>query len=592
MKIPLFCGQPLGGIMRQRSRLVLLPTVLVLAVLLFGSAANADHGGTPNIEVTPNSELSGSGAVTVTVTGTGFPGQAGIIVQQCLGKGDGSWSCGTLDSPVSVNGGFQTDVQVQYDYAPADPNNDTCDWSDTESCYIKAVEGDPFSGPQDTAEIVFAGHDSRTPPTQTLTVSKAGTGDGTVASSPAGISCGSTCSASFDSGTVVTLSADAAGTSTFAGWSGEGCSGAGTCQVTMDAARSVTATFTLNSYVLSVAKSGTGGGTVTSSPPGISCGETCTASFDGGTVVTLSAVPDSASTFTGWSGEGCSGTGTCQVTMSAAHSVTATFAVTTYTLTVVPSGTGSGLVLSSPAGIGCGETCSASFERGTVVTLSAIADEGSTFIGWSGDCTGTDPCVVTMTEARSVGAQFDGAPVPEPGPPTARAKCSGSTKGLSGASVAYWKEGTKTYSLTARMSLNLTGVGCPAGVISGYTQSKASVTVKWNQLRFRFRLYTKNTGFSSLRPVLNYETCRSGWCIDLVRKGVWAEGVWYDFIGGRGLANVANVGFTPGSNGLPDLTWGGSEKAVTKIHVVTQGEVAACSSCTRAAVARIAKTTS
>jgi len=80
-------------------------------------------------------------------------------------------------------------------------------------------------------------------PAHTLTVTKAGTGSGTVTSTPAGIDCGSACSASYGSGTTVTLTATAATGSTFGGWSGGGCSGTGTCQVTMDAAKTVTATF-------------------------------------------------------------------------------------------------------------------------------------------------------------------------------------------------------------------------------------------------------------------------------------------------------------------------------------------------------------
>ena len=75
-----------------------------------------------------------------------------------------------------------------------------------------------------------------------LTVAKAGTGTGTVASSPAGINCGATCSASFTSGTSVGLSATAATGSTFTGWSGA-CTGTGGCAVVLDAAKSVTATF-------------------------------------------------------------------------------------------------------------------------------------------------------------------------------------------------------------------------------------------------------------------------------------------------------------------------------------------------------------
>jgi subtilisin family serine protease len=77
-----------------------------------------------------------------------------------------------------------------------------------------------------------------------LTVQKNGTGSGTVTSSPAGINCGSTCSASFTSGSSVTLTATAATGSKFTGWSGGGCSGTGTCHVTLAATTSVTATFT------------------------------------------------------------------------------------------------------------------------------------------------------------------------------------------------------------------------------------------------------------------------------------------------------------------------------------------------------------
>jgi C1A family cysteine protease len=76
---------------------------------------------------------------------------------------------------------------------------------------------------------------------------------------------------------------------------------------------------------LTVRKSGTGTGTVTSSPGSINCGATCTQSFDEGTVVTLTASAGADSTFSGWSGGGCSGTGTCAVTMSVDVTVTAAF---------------------------------------------------------------------------------------------------------------------------------------------------------------------------------------------------------------------------------------------------------------------------
>ena len=126
--------------------------------------------------------------------------------------------------------------------------------------------------------------------------------------------------------------------SSFAGWSGA-CTGTGACQVTMSAAQSVTATFNLNPYTLTVTKAGTGSGTVTSSPAGISCGTDCSEPYSSGTVVTLTAAATAGSSFAGWSGA-CTGTGACQVTMSAAQAVTATFNLNPYTLTVAKAGTG------------------------------------------------------------------------------------------------------------------------------------------------------------------------------------------------------------------------------------------------------------
>ena len=128
-----------------------------------------------------------------------------------------------------------------------------------------------------------------------------------------------------DLGVLVILTASPGAGSTFAGWSGGGCSGTGTCNTTITAATTVTGTFTLNSYNLTVVKSGTGSGTVTSSPAGISCGATCSSSYSHGTLVTLTAVPAGGSTFAGWSGGGCTGTGTCVTTMTAATTVTASF---------------------------------------------------------------------------------------------------------------------------------------------------------------------------------------------------------------------------------------------------------------------------
>jgi Divergent InlB B-repeat domain len=159
----------------------------------------------------------------------------------------------------------------------------------------------------------------------TLTVTKAGAGAGSVASVPAGINCGATCTAQFGGGTSVTLTATPSTGSTFASWSGGGCSGNLTCVVDLTAAASVTATFTLNQETLTVTKSGTGAGAVSSTPTGISCGATCSVGFAYGTSVTLTPTAAVNSAFASWSGGGCSGTGSCVVSMTTAIGVTATF---------------------------------------------------------------------------------------------------------------------------------------------------------------------------------------------------------------------------------------------------------------------------
>ena len=167
-------------------------------------------------------------------------------------------------------------------------------------------------------------------------------------------------------------------------------------------------------HQLSITKAGTGAGTVTSTAPSaaIDCGTSCSASFDEGTQVTLSAAPAVGTSFTGWTGGGCSGTGSCTVTVNAPTTVTATFTQNAYQLTVATAGTGSGTVSSTvPAGIiDCGAACAGFFSHGSTVTLVATPSTASAFSGWSGACTGNVSCTVVMDQARTVTATF----VPKP----------------------------------------------------------------------------------------------------------------------------------------------------------------------------------
>ena len=156
---------------------------------------------------------------------------------------------------------------------------------------------------------------------------------------------------------------------------------------------------------LTVAESGSGGGTVVSNPAGISCPPRCFTSFTSATSVTLSASPDSVSAFADWSGA-CSGTGSCPLNMTADKQVTATFNHVPQLQVSVTRGAATGTVTSSPAGINCPVTCQAGFASGTTINLTESPDPGAYFTVWDGACSGTGACSVTMNSDESVGAAF------------------------------------------------------------------------------------------------------------------------------------------------------------------------------------------
>lgn len=85
---------------------------------------------------------------------------------------------------------------------------------------------------------------------------------------------------------------------------------------------------------------------------------------------------------------------------------------TLHSLNVHRAGTGAGTVTSSPSGINCGLTCTSQYPAGNKVTLVASPAVGSSFAGWSGACSGTSPCEVTLTAAKSVTAWFSAVPPP------------------------------------------------------------------------------------------------------------------------------------------------------------------------------------
>jgi uncharacterized repeat protein (TIGR01451 family) len=168
----------------------------------------------------------------------------------------------------------------------------------------------------------------------TATVAKEGNGSGSVTSSPAGIDCGAICSASFYSNTVVTLTAAVDTGSQFSGWTGDCAADGLDCITTLSAAKDITATFALITYTVSAAKDGNGDGTITSTPSGIDCGDTCSTSFGYNTVVTFTAVPTSGSRVDGWAGDCAADGSICVTTVTATQNVTATFRMITTNLAV------------------------------------------------------------------------------------------------------------------------------------------------------------------------------------------------------------------------------------------------------------------
>jgi hypothetical protein len=174
---------------------------------------------------------------------------------------------------------------------------------------------------------------------------------------------------------------------------------------------------------LTVLGAGAGGGKVVTSLGGIDCSMTagvlagsCDTTLPFGSTVTLSAVALGGSTFVGWTGA-CSGKDDCTVTLDQGRTVTATFE-TPKTLTVAVAGSGSGTITSLPEGLRCNVlngsltgSCTASFPFGTVVSVRVSpAPGGHGLGGWSGDCSGTGECQLTMDRPRSVTARIVGPP--------------------------------------------------------------------------------------------------------------------------------------------------------------------------------------
>jgi len=226
-----------------------------------------------------------------------------------------------------------------------------------------------------------------------LTVTRAGSGSGSVTSNPAGIACGGDCTESYADGTQVILTAVAAPGSLFDGWSGDPDCDDGV--VVLDADHTCTATF-VATHTITIEKQGTGSGVVVIQGPEVhACGNDCTGTYRDDIGVNLDVQPAADSSFVEWLGDDDCADG--HVSMNADKTCIAVFDLQTHILAVSTAGDGSGSVTSDPAGIDCGADCSQAYPVGSEITLTATPDGGSVFTGWGGvDCGGGE---VTITDA-------------------------------------------------------------------------------------------------------------------------------------------------------------------------------------------------
>ena len=234
-------------------------------------------------------------------------------------------------------------------------------------------------------------------------------GHGIVSATSPALSCSSLCGNYVRHGDQVTLTATPSLGSYFAGWS-DGCTGTAACVITMDSAQRPGATFLPLAPELTISRSGDGYGIVRSEPIGLECGFVCTKTFGYGASVTLTATPDLDSRFVGWTGA-CTGTlTTCQVTMTDAAFVGATFGPASYNVAINKGGSsGTGVVISDFPGLGCDSQCPATnawIPYARPVVLTAVADSDSVFQGWSGACLGTGVCELPGTQSQGIAATF------------------------------------------------------------------------------------------------------------------------------------------------------------------------------------------
>jgi hypothetical protein len=343
----------------------------------------------------------------------------GSVAVTLVGSGRVQSSPGGIDCGSSCKANFPLGSAVRLSGAPGS------------GFYLAGWSGDCVGGAQSCeatadentqVQAQFVAGAASTPPVQALTVSFSG--EGRVTSSQQGvIDCGSNCWTSFSGGGHVTLNAAPASGFVFDGWAGD-CSGAGSCDVAVTGLRSVVAVFKRSSI-----PGGTSTLTIVNNEPGSNQGngririswldhsEDCdsdecdVSGVPNGVRVKIQPLPGPNTVVENYGGACAGSAQQCTVILNEDAGVTTSFQnasalTTSYGLNLTRSTGGS--VQSIPPGIDCGGDtgCKAAFKRNIAVRLTVNVANGYTFGGWSGDCSGTTGCSVSMTVSRTISAAF------------------------------------------------------------------------------------------------------------------------------------------------------------------------------------------
>ena len=311
------------------------------------SGNTAGNGGAGGVRLATAAAIDGTTFADNTTTGVGADlvkaGMGSVTVANSIFASSTTDSCseagGTIDSAVPGN---NVDIGETCDFGTGDGNQANTDPDLDPLAVTSPGTTATHALPPDSPALDAAGDCTSTLTTDqrgvtraqgpacdagafeleyhTLTVTPAGNGSGTVTAT--GVNCPGDCAQGVPQGGTLVLTATPSVGSTIA-WTNCDSPSLNQCTQTVGADETVTATFTLIPRTLNVSKAGTGSGTVMGT--GVNCGSDCQEVLDHGTAVPLTATAAAGSTFTGWSGGGCSGTGVCNLTLSSDTLVTATF---------------------------------------------------------------------------------------------------------------------------------------------------------------------------------------------------------------------------------------------------------------------------